>query len=299
MFRNPPALFNQGAPLLKLVFFLFLSAVILYADFKLQATEFIRTTANNIFYPLQSVMSLPGKYANFSVDYFSTRGTIQQELNEKNQQLENARSIAYQAEFLESENAHLRKLLALQQKTSYKALTAEIIFNPKSPHSQKIIINRGAHDGIKPGMPVATDSGIMGQVQRVFNHSSEVVLLQDREFSIPVLVERSGVRAALFGTGRAEPLELRYVNNLAELDVGDHLVTSGIDGVYPAGIPVAMIVKIDRSAESVGATITCTPLAKLHHHRYLNVLLYQSPATLALPTEADIPKNTLRPKRNN
>jgi rod shape-determining protein MreC len=299
LFRSSPALFNQGAPFFKLFFYLLLGIAILFADFKFQATEQIRTIGNNLLFPIQKVLSEPTKLMALSSDYFQTRTSMKIQLEEQALQIDNLKLLANQAEILESENSYLRKLLSLQQKTSPKSIAAEVIFNPVNPSSQKLIINRGLADGLKSGMPISSDVGIMGQVVRVFENSAEVALLEDRDFAIPVLIERNGMRAALFGVGRSEPLELRYVSNLADLDVGDYLVTSGIDGTYPAGIPVAIISKIDRSSENSGAIISCKPLAKLHHYRQVNVLLYQPISSAPIPTESAVIKNRLRQKKGN
>jgi rod shape-determining protein MreC len=299
LFRSSPILFNQGAPFVKLFFSLLLGSVIIFADYKLHATEKIRLVGNNLLFPIQQLLSQPGKFSDFSLDYFQTRSSLKQKLEEQSSQLDYLRLMANQAETLESENSHLRKLLSLQQKSNVKSLAAEVIFSPLSPSSQRIIINRGNADGLKSGMPIASEAGIMGQIVRVFENSSEVALLEDRDFVIPVLVERNGLRTVLFGVGRGEPLELRYVNNLADLDVGDHLITSGIDGTYPAGIPVAIISKIDRSSDNSGAIIACKPLAQLHHHRHLIVLLYQPTTTALRPAESETVKNRLRQKKGN
>jgi len=299
LFRSPPTLFNQGAPFLKLLFFLLLGSVIIFADYKLHATEKIRLIGNNLLFPIQQLLSQPSRLSDLTLDYFQTRSSLKQKLEERSSQLDNLRLMANQAEVLESENSHLRKLLSLQQRSSVKSLAAEVIFSPLSPSSQRIIINRGSADGVQSGMPIATEAGVMGQILRVFENSSEAALLEDRDFAIPVLVERNGLRSVLFGVGRGEPLELRYVNNLADLDVGDHLITSGIDGTYPAGIPVAIISKIDRSSENSGAVIACKPIAQLHHNRYLSILLYQPTTTAPSPTESEVVKNRLRQKKGS
>lgn len=297
MFRNSPSLFHQGAPLYKLVFFLILSGVLLFSDYKLHATERIRHIGQSVLFPIQQLLARPSEFAHFSSEYFITRASMKTQIAEQSQQIENLSLLANQAEFLASENTNLKKLLHLQQQSSFKTLAAEIIYNPINPISQKIIINVGEADGVKPGMPIASDLGIMGQVIRVFPNSSEVALLEERDFSIPVLVERNGLRAALFGVGRSEPLELRYINNLADLDVGDYLNTSGIDGTYPPGLPVAIITKIDRSSESSGAIIACRPLATLNHYRHLTVLIYQPNNQVPVPTENDTVKHKFKPKK--
>ena len=279
------------------MFFLLLSFILLFADLRLHATEQIRSFGQTILYPVQKILSMPSKYAEISAEYFLTRSNLKNRVSDQAQQIENLTLLANQAESLESENSNLRKLLNLQQKSSFKSLVAEIIYNPTNPVSQKVIINRGEIDGVKPGMPVAGSLGIMGQITRVFANSSEVALLEEKDFSIPVFVERSGLRGALFGVGRSEPLELRYVNNLGDLDIGDYLITSGIDGTYPPGIPVAIITKIDRASEGSGAIVSCRPFSNLNQYRHLVVLLYQ-PSTIApLPTESEIVKNKSKFKK--
>jgi rod shape-determining protein MreC len=179
------------------------------------------------------------------------------------------------SENLESENKNLRKLLQLQQQSPYKTLAAEIIYNPINPSSQKVVISRGKKDGVLLGMPVANDVGIVGQVVRLYDDVAEVALLEERDATIPIMVSRNAQRGIIFGAGRATPLELRFVSNFSDLDVGDYLSTSGIDGVFPPGIPVAIITKIERATDNSGAQISCRPIADLNNSKHLMVLLYR------------------------
>ncbi len=297
MFRSSPSLFNQGAPIVKLGALLLISVFLLFADLKLHTTEQIRAFGQNVLYPLQSVLSLPVKFVVMSSEYFLTNSEMKKTISEQSELIENLTLLANQAESLESENNNLKRLLSLQQKSSFKSIAAEIIYNPSNPVSQKIVINRGEQDGVKPGMPITGSLGIMGQVTRVFANSSEVVLLEEKDFSIPVFIERNGLRGALFGAGRSEPLQLRYINNLGDLDVGDYLTTSGIDGTYPPGMPVAIITKIDRSSEGSGAVVSCRPLSNLSQYRHLMVLLYQPTTNAPVPFESETIKNKLKLKK--
>ena len=231
-------------------------------------------------------MSWPGKFVNGISENFVMRNDMQKTIESQAQQILDLSLIANHGENLGAENASLRKLLSLQQQSQFKTLAAEIIFNPTNPLSQKIVINRGTADGIKLGMPVASDAGIMGQVVRVFENSSEVALLEDRDLAIPIQVARNGLRGALFGMGRGEPLELRYITAVGDLDVGDYLTTSGIDGTYPPGFPVALITKIERSLDSSLPAITCRPLADVNRYRHLMVIFYQ-PSNIAPPAPAN------------
>ena len=244
MFQSPPALFNQGAPLLKLSVFVSLCLLLIIADYQFRATEQIRATLQIVLYPIQIALSQPGKLIDTASDNLRSLSTMKAVIEQQTIQIQNLSLLSNHAEHLEIENANLRKLLALQQQVAFKTLATEIIYKPSNWASQKIVINRGLADGVNVGMPVASDTGIIGQIIRVFQYSAEVSLIEERDSAIPVLVSRNGVRGALFGMGRAEPLDLRFINSIGDLDVGDYLTTSGIDGTYPAGFPVAIITKI-------------------------------------------------------
>ena len=150
------------------------------------------------------------------------------------------------------------------------------MFNPPNPISQRIVINRGSNDGLKTGNPIANDAGILGQVVRLYENSAEVSLLEDRDFAIPVQVARNGLRAAVFGTGRSSPLELRYLPVASDLEVGDILLTSGIDGTYPPGFAVAMITRIERNLEKNSSNVFCVPVAPVNRYRHALALLYEA-----------------------
>jgi rod shape-determining protein MreC len=172
------------------------------------------------------------------------------------------------------ENQNLRELMALQKQVSFKTLPVEILFNPPNPISQRIVINRGSNDGLKLGNPIANDAGILGQVVRLYERSAEVSLLEDRDFAVPVQVARNGLRAAVFGAGRGNPLELRYLPVASDLEVGDVLLTSGIDGVYPPGFAVAVISKIERNVDKNSSNVFCEPVAAVNRYRQALALLY-------------------------
>jgi rod shape-determining protein MreC len=283
LLRSPPPLFNQGTPaFIKLGLCFIISLSLMFVDYRYKATDKFRAITQTFLYPLQVATSWPGKALGQISDSFVTQQTLKDKVVQQNNQLVDLTLLANHAESLNAENVNLRKLLNLQQQSQFKTLAAEIIFNPTNPISQKIVINRGAADGLQLGMPVASDAGIMGQIVRVFQNSSEVALLEDRDLAIPIQVARNGLRGALFGMGRGEPLELRYISAIGELDVGDYLTTSGIDGTYPPGFPVAMITKIERSTDSSLPAITCQPLADINKYKHLMVVFYK-PSTLAPP----------------
>jgi rod shape-determining protein MreC len=176
-------------------------------------------------------------------------------------------------EQLQVENAHLRRLLNLRPQLSVSAKTVQVLYETPDPFSQRIVIDKGMTEGIVVGSPVIDESGVLGQVTRVYPWVSEVTLLTDRDQSIPVMNVRTGQRNIAFGNpGHASgALELRFVPPGADVEVGDLLSTSGIDGVYPAGLHVAKVSRIDRRTDAAFARIHATPLSN-KEGRHLLVL---------------------------
>jgi rod shape-determining protein MreC len=159
-----------------------------------------------------------------------------------------------------------------------RSIPAEVIYASRDPFAHKIFIDRGAVPGVPAGSAVADDTGIVGQVTRVHPLVSEVTLITDQDQAIPVQVVRSGLRAVAFGSGPSGTLELRFMAANAEVQTGDLLVTSGIDGTYPAGLPVASVMRIERDAEHSFARVVCQPSAGVDRGRYVLVLTNEAKA---------------------
>ena len=274
MFRSPPALFNTGAPVYKMLWLVAISILLMILDLKYQSTDQIRSGIQHLLHPIQILVSQPGKLLSSWNESFVTMRSMKETIAEQKNSIRDLTLLSSISENLESENKNLRNLLQLQQQSPYPSLAAEVIYNPINPSSQKVVISRGKNDGLLLGMPVANEGGIIGQVVRLYDDVAEVAVLEERDATIPVMVTRSGQRGVLFGVGRTSPLELRFISNFGDLDVGDYLSTSGIDGVFPPGIPVAIITKIERASDNSGAQISCRPLADLNTSKHLIVLLY-------------------------
>jgi rod shape-determining protein MreC len=234
----------------------------------------IRDNVNWILRPLEYVMQMPRNALEAGSEYFTTRGTLDKENQEMKVRQAELSLLANQSEFLLIENQNLRQLMDLQKQIPFSTLPVEIHFNPPNPISQRIVINRGSKDGLKLGNPIANDAGILGQVVRIYDRSAEVSLLEDRDFAVPVQVARNGLRAAVFGAGRGNALELRYLPVASDLEVGDVLITSGIDGVYPPGFAVAVISRIERNADKNSSNVLCIPVAAVNRYRQALALLY-------------------------
>ena len=171
-----------------------------------------------------------------------------------------------------AELEQLRRLISAQARLALKSTPVEVLYSGRDPFAKKLLVDKGATHGVLPGQAVIDEAGVVGQVTRVHPLVSEVTLLIDKDQAIPVQVVRNGLRAVAFGSGSAGTLELRFMAANAEIQNGDKLVTSGIDGTYPAGLPVATVTRIERDAVAAFARIVCQPAAGIERNRYLLTL---------------------------
>ncbi|HJV74653.1 MAG TPA: rod shape-determining protein MreC [Noviherbaspirillum sp.] len=271
---SPPPLFKQGASArAKVVFFSLVALILLVADSRLRSLSVIRQAVGTALYPLQVVALLPRDAAYMVGDYFSSLSALKGENDKlKQQQVANAQTLQ-QVQQLTAENAQLRKLLAATERLPVKSVMSEILYDARDAFTRKIILDRGIKHGVAPGQPVIDDTGVVGQVTRVFPFTSEVTLLTDKDQAIPVQVVRSGLRSVAYGQGHSGALDLRFMPANADIKNGDVLVTSGIDGVYPAGLAVAKVVQVESKSTDAFARIVCQPLAGIDRNRQLLILL--------------------------
>jgi rod shape-determining protein MreC len=271
---SPPPLFKQGASArAKMMVFALIALVLLMADSRLRTLVTVRQAIAVALYPLQVVAMLPRDGFVAATDYFSSLHTLQGENSQmREQRVLNAQQLQQSRQLL-AENAHLRKLLAASERVSLQSVMSEILYDARDPFSRKVILDRGNRHGIEPGQPVIDDLGIVGQVTRVFPFTSEVTLLTDKDHAIPVQVLRSGVRSVAYGRGQSGVLELRFMASNADIQKGDVLLTSGIDGVYPPGLAVATVVAVESKTSDAFARIVCLPTAGVARNRQLLVLL--------------------------
>jgi rod shape-determining protein MreC len=204
-----------------------------------------------------------------------------------------------QAERLAAENERLRALLALQPALAVRTVATEVLYEAADPYSRKLFINRGLTQGVVAGAPVVNEAGVLGQVTRAYPLTAEVTLLTDKDAAIPVLNTRTQQRGAAYGgLAKGSALELRFVAANADVRVGDLLHTSGVDGVYPAGLPVAKVSEVERQAEGGFARVTLAPAALADGVRHVLVI---EPLVAQLPPrpapEAEPVPRAARPGR--
>jgi rod shape-determining protein MreC len=264
--RSPPPFFRVGfAPLTKLVFFGALSVVLMFGDKQLQFTQPIRASLATLVLPVQWLVLQPGQALAAIGQHFESLDQAQKHLQRNQIQSVQQSMRAQQVEQLQLENQHLRQLLDLQSSVTTSSQVAEILFDVLDPYNQRVVINKGQLKDVALGSPVIDAGGVLGQVTRVYPLSAEVTLLTDRDQSIPVLNSRTGARNVASGDifEGVPQIELKFVPASADVKEGDLLTTSGIDGVYPAGLHVARISNVERRVEISFARIHAKPLAEM------------------------------------
>jgi rod shape-determining protein MreC len=280
--RSPPPFFKQGtSALTKLIIFSFISMAMMLADQRYNIVQPARWVLSLMIYPVQWLALRPQVAWHDMGDVFEGKQDVLDNLQAAQAQLLAQSVRTVQLEQLELENRHLRELLELRQRMGTPAVAAEVLYEAGDPFTRKMVLDKGALSGMVQGSPVMDEQGILGQITRVHPLVSEITLVTDREHSIPVLNTRTGARGVAFGeSGGAPLLELRYMATNADIEIDDVLTTSGVDGVYPPGIPVAKVVKVERRADTVFARILCESLARVQGARHVMVL-----APVKLPIE--------------
>ncbi|CAH1385630.1 rod shape-determining protein MreC [Candidatus Nitrotoga sp. M5] len=271
--NQPLRFFNRGpSPAVRLVFFALLSLLLVFVDVRYRYLESIRSGLSIVVYPLQRLVAAPSKLWHEVDDFFSSHNSLIRNNVELRHQhtLDSAKLL--QLEVLKGENQHLRTLLKVQQRADYPMQLAEIMYVARDIFNRKILLDKGTQANVLAGQIVMDDSGIVGQVTRVYPWMSEVTLITDKDHSVPVQVLRNGLRAVVFGSGDAGELALSYLPVSSDIQNGDVLVTSGIDGTYPPGLPVAKIIHVEHDPAYPFARILCAPIAGVDKRRQLLIL---------------------------
>lgn len=259
-------------PSTRLILWIMLSMAMGFADVRWGAMEPVRSGFSSLVQPLQRAVLIPFDVANEVSGFLVRHRQLQQQrdtlLNER-VQLNRA---LYAARDAQRSNAELLALLKLHSNQDRAAVAAHILYQGQDWFSRRMTINRGASAGIQSGSPVVDAQGLIGQVTRVYPSASEVTLVTHADQLTPVMVERTGQRALAAGGSDAGQLELRFVPSHTDIKPGDILLTSGIDKIYPAGLPVARVMRVTPSQASPYARVECIPLGGVDRARVLLVL---------------------------
>lgn len=279
--RTPPPFFRQGpSAVTRLLFFASLALFLMAADTRLNMTAPLRSAAAMLLYPVEQVLHVPVAAWRSASEYLEGLAAARAAESEARESLAEQAQRTAQTQVLEQENARLRALLELRPRIGVHWIAAEVLYDAPDAFSRKVIIDRGQAHGVARGSPVVNEAGVLGQVTRVYRQTSEVTLLTDREAAIPVLNQRTQQRSVAFGEPSTGSMELRFTAANADVQAGDLLTTSGLDGVFPFGLSVARVGHVDRRADRQFAKIVLTPVAGRDSVRHVLVL---EPVGMQLP----------------
>ena len=249
--RRPPSLFRQGPTALsKLAVCAAAAMALMVADARFGLTPPLRSALASALAPLQRLLLAPVDSYELLTDRLRGAEAAMAAETAARQQLAAQALVLANTRTLEQENIELRKLLALREPLRVQTLSAQVLYEQRDAFARRVVIDRGHSDGIASGAPVIDERGVLGQLHRVFAQSSELTLLSDRETSIPVVNERTRAMYVAYGGERRWGLELRFVSTNADIQPNDVLRTSGLDGIYPPGLPVARVAEVDRRAQT-------------------------------------------------
>lgn len=283
--RTPPPFFKQGpSALSRLVFFSALALFLMVADARFHVVQPLRAAIATALYPAQWLALQPVQLGHTVAGYLTELKTARKTEEAVRLRLTEQSARAGQVEQLQLENARLRALLGLRERVQPTGITAQVLYDATDPYSRRVVIGKGRLQGVEPGSPVMDEAGVLGQVTRVYPFVSEVTLLIDRDQVIPVMNARTGTRSVAYGdpVPQRGMVELRYVSVTEDVQEGDLLTTSGVDGVYPPGLPVARVLHVERRSDTSFARIQCQPIARLQGVTHVMVL-----TPLERPASAD------------
>jgi rod shape-determining protein MreC len=270
---GPPPLFNQGVSArARLAFFSFLAVLLIVIDARVNALDTIRIGVGVMLYPLQRALLWPRDALTQVGRYATTVGNLTRENERLREGAAEHAALLLQDQQLRFENARLRQLQALRERTGTKTQMVQVLYEPRDRFTHKLVIDRGSTDGLRAGNPVIDEEGVVGQVTRVFPLVSEVTVLTEHDQSIPVQVVRNGLRCIAFGGAEPGTLELRFLAANADVASGDAVVTSGLDGLYPSGLPVGTIARVERDVKDQFARVIVNPAGGIDANGLLVVL---------------------------
>jgi len=280
--RGPPL----GATFLTLAL---LSVALMVADHRYPQIQRVRSWLTTIAFPVQIGVDLPFRAWNWLGQSFADRNRLRAENLELTGRLRLANLQLQRFAVLEEENRRLRDMRENSAGIAERVLVASILNVDLDPFRHRVLLDKGASDGVFQGQAILDAEGIFGQVSRVNAQTSEAILISDAEHAIPVQSNRSGVRTIAVGTGDPAKLSLPFVTTEADLKVGDLLLSTGIGGVFPRGYPVAQITKVERAATATFALVEARPTANLDRDREVLLAWFQPavpPETPAPPAQA-------------
>jgi rod shape-determining protein MreC len=256
-------------------------------DFRFHYLKNIRQVTNVFTKPFHSLLNLPSDLYHFTKVYFSNQSRLIHENEVLKLNIDSLKADLQRLDFIDQENNQLKNLLEVKSAHKFKTEAVKIIYSRFDPFSQKIIIDGGQNKNFQAGQPVINSLGLVGQISSVFPETSEVTLIVDKKMSVPIQIQRNGLRAITTGNGQNETISLPYLPASVDIIKGDILKTSGIDTIYPEGITVAEVLEIINDPKLPFAKIICKPIPAIRNHSHVLVVTPMNKTTNHVAT----PKN--------
>jgi rod shape-determining protein MreC len=265
---------RESAPGGRFFFFAILSVVLMYFDQRDGWGERIRYALQAVAYPIQVAVGSPRTLWHATTEMFSTRATLREQNEALQKQVRELTLRTQTFEALEQENARLRGLTAALPPVVTKSVLVDVVNADLGRLRQRVVVNKGDRAGLFRSQALIDAGGVAGQLVRVGPWSAEVMLITDPEAAVPVEVLRTGLRTIAMGTGDSSELKLPYLPAIADVKAGDIIITSGLGGVFPAGVPVGKVVENKRDPDDPLAHVRVAPAAKLDSSRQLLALWF-------------------------
>lgn len=282
-----PSFFIQGpSALARLIFFSVLSLALIATDSRLHYLHTIRQQLENYLHPLALMANAPAALYQQASSYMVSHDRLLAENKVLRNRMLKAKVALQRTSALKVENDYLRQIVNVQKQLSQKSILGEILHASSKRTVKNVVINRGAKHGVVLGAAVLDPKGVVGQVTSLYSQTSVVTLITNKFFEIPVMVERNGLRAIVFGQGVDNQLEIPHLPANVDIHQGDKLVTSGIDGVYPAGFAVGIVETVSVATGSTFIQITCAPVGGIDYHRQILVVNPDAAAAAQLDEKA-------------
>lgn len=292
MAYGAPPLFRQGVSIrARFLFFLMLSLAVILVDGRLRALDDFRSALTSFLTPFKEVVQLPGLFIENSAGYFISKKNLNEEIQRLTKENQLLQLDAARMEEMRQENENLRHLVSALAATTDHVVTTEVIGRPADPFSRRIQIAAGALDGVQVGMPVIGPFGVLGQVSRTVSHQSEVTLISDHKSRISVINNRTGQIFLLAGTGDSGLLTVAFAQPSADLQLGDELVTSGLDHLYPKAVLTAIVKSSTYVPGEAYRRVEATAAADLTDVQFATVVLVNPHPTAELDIKDVKPQN--------
>ena len=269
---------DQAARTARLMVYGLLATILMVLDYRGGYVSEIRGRTAVLVEPLLLAVEAPFALGRRLGEELRSRHELQDRIALVEQQLRDQEAALMMLDEFESENAELRRLLEASRRVEVAFRAAELMSIDLNPYSHRVLINRGRRDGLEEGQPVIDADGVIGQVDQLARHSAHVILISDPDHALPVRVRRTDLRTVAYGTGQINSLRLTDLPMNVDLEPGDVLITSGLGGLFPPGLPVAEVRTVTRRSGEAFARAEARPLGRLDRARHVLVVAINAAA---------------------